>query len=176
MPPVAAPSQNDSDRVLQVVDALQQRIKNGSLGDLVEWLTAFAICFRAAVDGKTPDPAIDKIAQEMVQALSNGRPDRYEGDDAESRRARVERFVKAMPLDGLVALADEMAESFREVLLSKRTDRLRRFLDGLNSDIALAGNPLVHELVRLDRDRALEFELLEEEQAIMADCASPTPA
>jgi hypothetical protein len=168
-------SHASTDQQIHMADAMSARIKNASLGDFVEWLTAFAICFRrAVVEGKTPEPDIAKIALELIKGIDQGLPDTYEGADADERRklhAKVEAFVAAMKPAVIADLMDEMAESYREVLLYQNADRVGRFHHSLDGDIALVSSPLVRDLVRLDRDLALDYETVEEDR-IMADCAA----
>lgn len=167
---------DEKDQQILIADALQRRVKNASLGETVEWLTAFAMCFRrAVVDGALPEPDVARIAKELVEGIDKGLPERLEGEDAEERRKehrRVEIFMGAMKPAHVADLLDELAEGYREVLLYHTADRLARCYRSLAGDIALAGSPVVHDLVRLDRLGELDFEMVEEDRKLMADCAS----
>jgi hypothetical protein len=166
----------NNDRQIQMADALLARMKNASLGDFVEWLTALAFCFRTAVvNGESPDPSLTKIVQEMIAGIDKNLSDRYEGDDAEERRAcqaRVSKYLGAMKPVDIADLMDEMAEGYRDVLLHDDGARLRRFFRSFSADIALVSSPTVNDLVRLDRSGVLKFEIVKDDAELMADCAS----
>lgn len=165
------------DHEILKADVLGERVRGASLSEFVEWLTAFAMCFRrAVVDHENPDPDIAKIAREMLQDIGKGVPAHLEGEDAEARRAehkRIETLVGAMKPSVLADLMDEMAEGYRDVLLHDDPDRLSRFHSSLDGDLALVGSGVVHDLVRLDAEGMLQYTEVEgDREGLISACAT----
>ena len=167
----------ERDQAILMADAMLERVKNASLGEFVEWVTALAICFRrAVVDGQVPEPEVAKIARELVEGI--GHASSLEGTEAEleerrEQHRRVDAYIAAMKPATIADLMDEMAEGYREVLLHDDVNRLARFHRSLEGDIALAQSELVRDLVRLDTTGGLQFTPVEGDmEALLADCGA----
>jgi len=170
------PDQQERDQQILRADALGERVKNASLGEFVEWLTALAMCFRrTVVDGGSLEPAIARIALELMEGIDQGLPESLTGDDAEERRrqhARFDTYLAALKPRDIADFMDEMAEGFRAVLLYNDFDRLHRLIRCVSGDVALVCSRLVRDLVKKDIHGGLSFEPVEEDMLLMANSAS----
>jgi hypothetical protein len=169
--------QKQRDQEILMAEAFANRIKNASLGEFVEYLTALAMCMRRAiVDQQIPEPDIAGVVREFAAGIGKGLPETLDGDDADERRTAHERFTRFMDALKPMAIAElvaEMANAYRDILLYDDPTRLIRLHRTMDGDIALGSNPVVRQLVALDRENSLEFDPVDGDiAAIMSDCAA----
>lgn len=171
----------ERDKDIALADARAERVRNASLGEFVEWLTAFAMCFRRiVVDGKNPEPDISAIARELMDVHDLPQRPRGSKEDQQARREehkRVEAFVKALKPGVLADLLDELADAYRDLLRYNDVERLAHFHRSLEGDIAIARSELVRDLVRRDQAGDLPYdEVVGDREAMLVDCGAPASA
>lgn len=157
-----------ADEAVLRANRLQERLENAPLGEVVEYTTAMAWCWRKRADGKAVEPDVQAIADDFIRGIFDGLEDQYTGPDAEERlreAERVQRFFDSLKLPSIADLTEELAESLRAVLLYQDGNRLRRFNRALAIDIALVNSAVVRDLVAQDRAGDLVYTIYDEDRS-----------
>ncbi len=161
----------NQDDAITRADQLDVRLREASLGQVVEWLTALALHYRRVmVDGQPPQREIADIVKEMFNGLPPAAVLRspHELDERRRQSALVQRSLDNMPPTRIAAMVEEMAEAFRDLLQGNGDGKLRALSLSMAGDMVLARSSAARSAVERYRAGTLPMRAVEDPRALLA--------